>query len=148
MREFKFRGWDKEKKLMVYFGDFCAHNTNGFWGGTREVYQLSVRSAIGECNGLGYFHDDFAKEIEMELMQFTGLVDKTGKEIFESDIVKAKRREEEWIGLVKWLDDEIVGYRTIYTENKLEFTPYLCGWYEYEIIGNIFEHPELLKEIK
>lgn len=44
-----------------------------------------------------------------------------------------------------WDQDEIVGYRVKYASDGLAYSAYLCGWYEYEIIGNIYENPTLLE---
>ena len=83
------------------------------------------------------------------LMQFTGMVDKNGTMIFEGDIVSYKRSVGNWTG------------KYITTIHKIVFTPDINAFvmeegsqyiklrkhwsYEYEVIGNVFENPELLQ---
>ena len=72
-REIKFRAWDKENKKMKY-------NITG------------IEYGNGDGNIDGIFIDGNFYEIEkIELMQFTGLHDKNGKEIWENDIVEITR---------------------------------------------------------
>ena len=87
--------------------------------------------------------------LEKTVGQFTGLHDKNGKEIYMGDIVTYKRSVGNWTG------------RTMTTTHKIIFTEEInafvmeCGssyiklrkhWgYEYEVIGNIFENPDLVK---
>jgi uncharacterized phage protein (TIGR01671 family) len=67
------------------------------------------------------------------LMQFTGLLDKNGKEIYESDLVRIPYNDEFLIREVKWSNDKI-GFTNVSDS--------------YEVIGNRFEHPNLLQKEK
>lgn len=73
----------------------------------------------------------------LEWMQFTGLKDKNEKEIYESDIlaVKLHQDSEIWIYVVEWSDEKA----------QFQISDYeIPLYYEVEIIGNIYESPELL----
>lgn len=87
-----------------------------------------------------YFND---VEIDPEaLCQYTGLTDKNGNRIWENDIIKHEISDT--IGTVKWYQEDYVGWcvdDTIIDEQQ--FTDEM--WNECEVIGNIFDNPELLK---
>ena len=90
-------------------------------------------------------------------MQFTGLLDKNGKEIYEGDIIKSKETDE-----VYRIDEMLPAHRQDHSTN---IGYYIGGKYEirkgvgytgddwmswtemYEIIGNIYENPELIKSV-
>lgn len=75
------------------------------------------------------------------LMQYTGLKDKNGKEIYEGDIVEFKyaRCKELWIAEVRWC---IYGWSLLGKHTGWFGTKYFEGC---EVIGNIYENPELLE---
>jgi uncharacterized phage protein (TIGR01671 family) len=82
---------------------------------------------------------------------FTGLLDKNGKEIFEGDVVNGRCRKDSQGGiavfrnaLVKW-DDNYGGFEIDSAVNAISDNLGECR--ELEIIGNVFENPELLKEL-
>ena len=82
---------------------------------------------------------------EIELMQSTGLKDKNGKKIFEGDIVDYKGRE----AVVKWHGSYASFiYRFVdgLQERVSEWDPLFLACYNFEVIGNIYENPELLEE--
>jgi hypothetical protein len=80
------------------------------------------------------------------IWQYTGLKDKNGKEIYEGDICNA--------GMVTGPIDFIIGGFSLASNPLIEFLPkdacifspdYDPSWIDVEVIGNIFENPELLK---
>ena len=96
-----------------------------------------------DCNGnmTGIFIDGvfFSKE-EIELMQYTGLKDKNGKEIYEGDIIKSY-----------YYIDTPNGEQERYHQKEIKFDEISCeyninAFENLEVIGNIYENPELLKE--
>jgi len=79
------------------------------------------------------FENEFASKVEF--MQFTGLKDKNGKEIFEGDVLKSEFKYNEKLIIVKWIGGD-----------KTDFQGFdICQVFEkYEVIGNKFENPKLL----
>lgn len=112
MREIKFRVWDKERRMLINFSlsDYCD----------RDLQWLRKNLAGAS------------------IMQYTGLKDKNGKEIYEGDVLKGGAMiarnlfhnnlgvvdlplQEQWVGITTDLEQE-------------------------EVIGNIYENPELLED--
>jgi len=78
------------------------------------------------------FNEKMLNNPAYEVVQFTGLHDKNGKEIYESDILQLDGMNI----IVEWIHDE----------HRLGWSPYIScnGNTGFEIIGNIYESPELL----
>ena len=124
MSEIKFRGWDKKENRMREIVLIDLRN--------RQVLVETDESE--ECDLL-----DFC---EVELMQFTGLRDKNGREIYEGDIVRGAGIKPK-VYVVGWLDT-YGGFAFLDDEKAIpayEFLNDFC-----EVIGNIYENPELLRE--
>ena len=129
MREIKFRAWHEERKEM--YDNITFNNFDGY-------YLIS-----GDCN-----IDD------LKFMQYTGLKDKNGKEIYEGDILNVKTTFENNMADKRFQDKTIctVSFGTgcfIKKETYENLYDVICSIVlkdiDYEIIGNIHENPELLK---
>ena len=89
------------------------------------------------------------------LMQSTGLKDKNGKEIFEGDVVSRNSGMPSVVEFGKWIYEEDFGYKIknigFYLNSSYDDDEFFQAMdYEdirknYEVIGNIYENPELLE---
>lgn len=121
MREIKFRAWEKGNKVMYRSPDLDAFEDAAAWFRLLEDedYSLEYMSPI-------------------VLMQYTGLKDKNGTEIYEGDVLAAQ-------GQVIWNDEEHqwsaidLNWNDRREWHELE---YLTS--PFEVIGNIYENPELV----
>lgn len=130
MREIKFRVWSKESKKMYLPKEGCDFLV-------RIDGEYFVDEDILENVGLIPVEKD-----DYVLMQYTGLKDKNGKEIYEGDIVK--RKDNEW-----WDND---GKDTKIVIDDIASLPTQQGdWSidieKYKVIGNIHENPGLLSKL-
>src|SRR5215467_2163689 len=133
MREIKFRAWDKAGQRMGSVSDLQFARP---WGG--DVFEPSVELLFGTI-GTDFLVSDVV------LMQSTGLHDKNEKEIYEGDIIRGIDIEERApVFSVSWLHSSA---RFQLLHEDLEYgAPINGSWSDqYEIIGNMYENPELLK---
>jgi uncharacterized phage protein (TIGR01671 family) len=124
MREFKFRAFDKDRYFMEYIHDFYWFEEEG------------VHDSSGDGHYTNYI-----------LMQYTGLKDSKGKEIYEGDIV-----EERWNNPLTG-GEKVDRYKVETAENSLIKMIHSSGkqqWDRYlymrhkdvEVIGNIYDMPD------
>lgn len=148
MKQTRFRAWDTKDKQMVTDGT-CDHSEG--WGGDSCTY-LSVGWSgriFGEINddgGKNGLHEhavDIPKD-RFILMQFTGLHDAYGVDIYEGDIVKTFNRGTGHIEFGRVLmEGTALAYLGFYIRINEESYTHLDG--TLEVIGNIYANPELLE---
>lgn len=132
----KFRVWVKIGKRMVFSDDILAIDYENKEIVTQQVYFE---------NGLPDDRDIYCYDFdEIELMQSTELKDKNGKEVFIGDIVKCTRGCLHEVYLEKEYGGTFIGgMPAVYLKGFGDG----YAWTEYEeIIGNIYENPELLED--
>lgn len=129
-RAIKFRIWDKEYKqwreLPDLYGDYQASAFRTYGNGFEIRHFLSGEAQEKVLSG------------EIVIQQFTGLIDKNGREIYEGDIFKS--------GRYKW--DAVEFKDAKFVVNLRGARAYdLCELFDDdgkpEIVGNIFENPDL-----
>ena len=149
-REIKFRG-------KVKHHDPMTNPENGWVEGYyfQDLTQGEMRSYI--------FQPPCSWEVIPKTVgQFTGLLDKNGKEIYEGDIVHKKEiggYGYEYIGVVRYYEKDCrfgidltatdnFSKRALFTDGEVQENDGYCTvtyTLEYEVLGNVFDNPELLK---
>ena len=125
MKEIKFRAWNTETNKMII--------------NLKEMGVFALQST--------YSIDEFLvipTNEKYPLMQYTGLLDKQGVEIYEGDIVKYKYISREHIAEIKY-NKEKLGFD--FADNKVNLS-YAYNFRQInniEVIGNIYENTELLE---
>ena len=142
MREIKFRAWDKENNKMIYV-DKIVFRTDG------EIFRVwDYNMGIEGVQGLLINQDSGI------VIQFTGLKDKNGKEIYEGDVIVCRDGKAVIIyedSFAKFIMDfDYFGKNTLpdfedVSDNKQDADTCMRS---IEVIGNIYENPELLEEKK
>lgn len=131
MRDIKFRCWDTENKEML------------------EVQELDYEDSYnGQPMIRTTMYSDYFDTEDMILMQYVGLKDKNEKEIYEGDIVKFRFKDdrEEFPDLIGYIE-----YQTTFTafrimSNQGSFKIDITEIKFIEVIGNIYDNPELLEK--
>ena len=100
--------------------------------------------------GIAHWKENSIPESTDKVMQFTGLLDKNGKEMYEGDILQTGKYAD-WKSIVKYmpggwyasLGDKVPGIP--FTERSQPLASFLFEHYDWFIIGNIYENPELIQ---
>ena len=138
---FKCRAWDKTTNQM--------RGCYGFNELEREVYVCNI--ADDEFNGqLETVHALTRSFDEVIVMQYTGCRDKNGIEIYEGDVIKDKYDK---IWLVQWYVGAFVITNKIPDSDGQEstysyFNNLSNHHFYFEVIGNMWENPELLEVVE
>jgi uncharacterized phage protein (TIGR01671 family) len=133
MREIKFRCWFRGPDIMGKVTNLKGSNDGYLFDGV-----------VAECfiGGRQVFYEAYQN---FELMQYTGLKDSSGKEIYDQDFIKSSGGD---IMLVVWRQD------------LASFALRKDGWmYDHyfgeavdaghtQVVGNFYENPELIKDIQ
>ncbi|MCY7919521.1 YopX family protein [Bacillus vallismortis] len=135
MREIKFRAWDKKHKHFFDVKEFGNDGSN--------CWASSKRGGYRHWNPI--------------FVQYTGLKDKNGREIYEGDCYTAKHKSGKvYTGQVKYdlsfvFDIEgfeesfINGVGAVKTNRTFDIHSFVKWFGEVEVIGNIYEDPQLLE---
>ena len=124
----KFRAWDKTTSKL--------HVVNGIYCDNKKIH---------------YIDDNRVRFVGFDnviIMQSTGLKDKNGKEIFEGDILAFETDDEVINVNVFWDEEHALFMFESKKYNEQEPLAELVenNTYPFEIIGNIYENPELLED--
>jgi uncharacterized phage protein (TIGR01671 family) len=108
--------------------------------GESEAHQKGVKSAVGRYGWDAIFNNSI-------MMQYTGLKDRNGKEIYEGDIVQehhgglAFEADFFQLKVVKWVAFGFMPFQRVIGGTAHDYANNLK---EYIVIGNIYENPELI----
>ena len=139
-REIKFRVWNNNTK---------RYESKGFLTSSSELDNSYVLRGVMEFEQDEDDYNDDGENIVLE--QFTGLKDELGKDIYEGDIVNIIFKDDidatEYLSVSKVIWSEISLRWEIPTRKDADFgLPLNWGGYEsLDVIGNIYENPELIK---
>ncbi len=139
-RELKFRAWEQNNKIMAYPERHIVMTDNEGYSHLEQLFDIDKRTSLASDDW------DVAKDGKKPciLMQFTGLKDKNGKEIYEGDLFEVAGNKvyqikyseggesnHEWYGgaFLLWLNEETF----------FPFDEYAMK--HGKVIGNIYENP-------
>lgn len=153
-RQLKFRAWHKAEKKMAEV-ETINFDKGAFLSGIEQGDDVICNKYVIPAPK----HGRFCEFDEFELMQFTGLLDKNGKEVWEGDVVRLCNTSSTYdgdlfsvgfrIGSFELQSDPSLPplsfiYLAVQLRNKLKIEKDTDTESYIEVIGNIHENPELL----
>lgn len=153
MREIKFRAYDLDYKMMIY--PKAHYVEQGGIATQKQKDKEWSNYVIGEVYNPeeNEYHAIVRGDTRFILLQYTGLKDKNGKEIYESDILEHSQHEytekfEVCYGLGNYDSGvyKFIGFylKKISNGDDDGYTGYMFDTNYIEVIGNIWQNPELL----
>lgn len=144
MRTIKFRGIALDKngqRAQMIYGDL-----NNFFSSRSAYAQKTTHIQYNHAEGVGVY------EVDPETVgQFTGLLDKDGKEIYEGDVVRSiyewESYEADGEGCIE--NSTVKKGAVVFEAGEWRVTKEILGLYKWdrktlEVIGNIHDNPELI----
>ena len=144
MREIKFRVWNKKYKRWLTDNDYGTHCSSNW------MMDIFTGKIVDFVNSNQYYSPQYdpgyytvgmevVKESPYVIQQYTGLKDKNNKEIYEGDVLLIN-----WLGLPEYTDDVCWMPKTLTWYPTGVLTTEISSDYSFEVVGNIFETPELM----
>lgn len=152
----KLRAWDKKHRQWLYDSDYCIHQ-----GKPVRIYIRAFEDDYYEYPILENEYGQYKEDDNIIIQEFTGKLDKNRKEIYDGDLLKVNReflrpyvkdghvdwkfiKGETAIGQVYYFD---VGTHWVVSFEHIKYDDIdsLEDTLDCEVVGNIFENPELLK---
>lgn len=137
-RGIKFRAWDSVHNRMIYLKGWVSYGHIDEF----DIYELYVEENNLKCQGYDEFDDDFdvtiVNKTELPIMEYTGLKDKNGVEIYEGDLIEYKDSTGKHIEEVKF--DKGCFYAGLHGGSSTRVAPKLINARLSKVIGNIYEN--------